>query len=131
MNTYRKHLLQKGSTIKQALERLDYLSHDAIIFIVDKENHLVGSLTDGDVRRGLLKKFTIDNLVDEIIQPNPKYIRKGERDINKIIEYRENNYKVLPVLDINNRIINVINFRELKSYLPIDAVIMAGGRGER
>lgn len=131
MNTYKKHLLQNGSKIRDALERLDILAKDAIVFIVDQDNHLVGSLTDGDVRRGLLKGFSIDHLVDEIIQPNPKFIRKGERNINKVIEYRENNFKILPVLDKEDKIVNVINFRELKSYLPIDAVIMAGGRGER
>jgi len=57
LNTYKKHLLQKGSTIREALERLDFLAKDAIVFIVDQEHHLVGSLTDGDVRRGLLKGF--------------------------------------------------------------------------
>lgn len=131
MNTFRKHLLPKGSTIRQALERLDFLAKDAIIFIIDEDNHLVGSLTDGDIRRGLLKGYAIENLVDEIIQPNPRYIRKGDRDINKVIEYRENNFRILPILDKKDCIVNVINFRELKSYLPVDAVIMAGGRGER
>lgn len=131
MNTFRKHLLVKGSTIRQALERFNLLGKDAIVFVVDQNQNLIGSLTDGDVRRGLLKGFTIDNLVDDIIQQNPRYIRKGERDINKIIEYRENNFRILPILDRKDRVVNVINFRELKSYLPIDAVIMAGGRGER
>jgi len=131
LNTYRKHLLPSGSTIRLALERLNLLALDAITFIVDKENQLIGSLTDGDVRRGLLKGYSIDNMVDDIIQPNPKFIRKGERNINKVIEYREKNFRILPVLDKNDKIVNVINFRELKSYLPVDAVIMAGGRGER
>jgi dTDP-glucose pyrophosphorylase len=131
LNTFRKHLLAKGSQIRQALERLDILAKDAIIFIVDEHQKLVGSLTDGDVRRGLLKGFTIDNLVDEIIQSNPKFLRKGERDITKVIEYRENNFRIIPILDKEDRVVNVINFREIKSYLPVDAVIMAGGRGER
>lgn len=130
-SSYKKHLLPKNSTIREALERLDFLAKDAITFIVDEENRLVGSLTDGDVRRGLLKGYTIEMLVEDIIQPNPKFIRKGERNINKVIEYRENNFRILPVLDKEDRIVNIVNFRELKSYLPIDAVIMAGGRGER
>lgn len=131
MNTYRKHLLPQGSTIRQALERLDLLSMDAITFVVDEEFRLIGSLTDGDVRRGLLKGYTINDDVDKIIQPFPKYIRKGERNINKVIDYRENNYRIIPVIDKTDKIVNVINFREIKSYLPVDAVIMAGGRGER
>lgn len=131
MNTYKKHLLFSGSNIRQALVRLDYLAKDAIVFIVDDKNRLIGSLTDGDVRRGLLKGFTIDNRVDDIIQPNPRYIKKGDWDIQKVIEYRENNFRIIPILNKNNQVVNVINFREIKSYLPVDAVIMAGGKGER
>jgi len=130
-NSYTKHLIPEGSIIRNALERLNILGIDAIIFVVDKEGKLKGSLTDGDVRRGLLKGLTLEDRVEEIIQPNPKFIRKGDKDINKVIEYRENNYRVIPILDKNDKVVNVINFRELKSYLPLDAVIMAGGRGER
>lgn len=131
MNTFRKHLLKQGSTIREALARLDVLAKDAIIFVVTEDNKLKGSLTDGDVRRGLLKGVTIDQLVDEIIQPSPRFIRKGDHDLGKVIEYRENNFRVIPILDQYDKVINVINFRELKSYLPVDAVIMAGGRGKR
>jgi len=130
-NTYNRHLIKKGSSIKDALEQLDILAKDAIVFVVSYDNKLIGSLTDGDVRRGLLKGFSVNNSVDDIIQPFPRFIRKGEKNIYKIIELRENNFRIIPVLDKNDKIINVINFRELKSYLPIDAVIMAGGRGER
>ena len=75
--------------------------------------------------------FTVETKIDEIIQSNPRFIRKGQYDIQKIIEYREEDYRVIPVLDENDVVINVINFRYIKSYLPIDAVIMAGGRGQR
>ena len=131
MRSYRDHLLLESSTIKEALSKLDVLAKDAILFIVNESNKLIGSLTDGDVRRGLLKGITIEEKVTDIIQEEPKHIKKGEYDINKIIDYRENNYRILPVLDMDNRVINVINFRLLRSYLPVDAVIMAGGRGSR
>lgn len=131
MKSYKDHLIGVGSTIKEALVQLNILARDAIIFVVAEDNKLVGSLTDGDVRRGLLKGYGVDDLVDKIIQPEPRFIHKGERDISKVIEYRDNNYRIIPVLDKHNRVVNVINFREIKSYLPIDAVIMAGGRGER
>lgn len=131
MRNYKDHLIELGSTIKQALKKLDILAKDAILFVVDKESRLIGSLTDGDVRRGLLKDISIYEVVDEIIQSNPRHICKGERNINKIIEYREGNFRILPVLDKDEKVVNVINFREKKSYLPVDAVIMAGGRGTR
>jgi hypothetical protein len=131
MRSYKEHLILSGSTVKQALGVLNDLSQDAILFVVDENNKLIGSLTDGDVRRGLLNDFTVETKIDEIIQSNPRFIRKGQYDIQKIIEYREEDYRVIPVLDENDMVINVINFRYIKSYLPIDAVIMAGGRGQR
>jgi dTDP-glucose pyrophosphorylase len=131
LTTYKKYLLKQGSTVKEALAQLNILAKDAIVFIVTEDFKLVGSLTDGDVRRGLLKGVGIENLVDDIIEPNPRFLRKGDRDITKVIEYRDNNFRIIPILDKDGTVVNVINFQELKSYLPIDVVIMAGGRGER
>ena len=131
MRHYKEHLLLETTTIKEALKKLDVLAKDAILFIVDDADHLIGSLTDGDVRRGLLKGITIDHYVTDIIQINPKYIKKGDYDIAKVISYRQNNYRILPVIDASHKVINVINFRILRSYLPVDAIVMAGGKGTR
>ena len=131
MRPYKEHLILTGSTVKQALAMLNNLSQDAIMFVVDNNGKLIGSLTDGDIRRGLLNNYTVETLIDKIIQPNPRFIKKGDYNIQKIIDYREMDYRIIPVLDDQNCVVNVINFRKVKSYLPIDAVIMAGGRGER
>lgn len=131
MRIYKDHLILSGSKVKEALLLLNELSQDAILFVVDTDDKLIGALTDGDVRRGLLKGFTIDSVINEIIQDNPRYITKGENNLNKIIEYREGDFRIVPIVDENHKIVNVINFRNIKSYLPIDAVIMAGGRGQR
>lgn len=129
---YKKHLIIAQSSIREALEKLNILASDAILFVVDNNKNLIGSLTDGDIRRGFLKGHDISSKIEDIIQKNPKFIRKGERDINKVIEYRKNNFKILPVLaEHSNQIVNVINFRVINSYLPIDAVVMAGGKGTR
>jgi dTDP-glucose pyrophosphorylase len=131
MRPFKDHLILSGSNVKVALKALNDLSQDAILFVVDEKEKLVGSLTDGDVRRGLLKGHTIDSKVDEIIQPAPRYIKKGDYSIQKIIEYREEGYRIIPVVNEENIVVNVINFKHLKSYLPVDAVIMAGGLGQR
>lgn len=131
MRHYKEHLILKGTSIKEALEVLEKLSHDAISFIVDESDRLIGSLTDGDIRRGLIKGAELDQPVDDIIQSNPRFIRKSNQDIQKMIEYRANDFTIIPILDQQDRIINVINFGELKSYLPIDVVVMAGGKGTR
>ncbi len=131
MRVFKEHLIFKDANVKQALELLNVLAPDSILFVVDKEDKLIGSLTDGDVRRGLLNNFTLASPIDEIIQPNPHFVKKGDNDIQKIITYREKLFRILPVVDENMKVVNVINFRTIKSYLPVDTVIMAGGRGQR
>jgi dTDP-glucose pyrophosphorylase len=131
VSKFRKHLIFSGSLIRDALVQLDKLASDAILFVVDKENKLIGSLTDGDIRRGLIKGNTINDPIDIIIQSNPRFIRKGDSDIEKVIQFREKLFRIIPIIDNDNKVVNVINFREIKSYLPIDAVIMAGGKGQR
>ncbi|MBW8242638.1 nucleotidyltransferase family protein [Muricauda oceani] len=131
MRSYRNHLILSGSRIRQALIKLDELASDAILFVIDENNKLKGSLTDGDIRRGLIKGISIEDEVDSVIQPNPRYVVKGEQNIKEIIEYREKNFRIIPVLNGEGTIVNIINFRNIRSYLPVDAVIMAGGRGSR
>jgi dTDP-glucose pyrophosphorylase len=131
MLNYRNHLITAGTSIREVLKRLDVLASDAIVFVVDEDDKLKGSLTDGDVRRGLLKGVTIDESVNLIIQEHPRFIRKGARDVHQIIEYRSKNFRIIPVVDAEDRVVNIVNFRHMRSYLPIDAIIMAGGRGQR
>ncbi len=131
MHNYKNHLILKGSSIKSALTKLNELASDAILFVVDRDEKLLGSLTDGDVRRGLLKDLGTENIVDDFIQKQPKYIKKNNYKIDDIIALRMGNFKIIPVIDSSNKIINILNFRFQKSYLPVDAVIMAGGRGSR
>lgn len=128
---FKRHLIIEDKKVLEALARLDKLASDAILFVVDSENKLIGSVTDGDVRRGFLKGLSVDHRIKDFAHPNPKFIRKNSYSLDEIVRYREGNFKVIPIIDDEDTIINVINFRLQKSYLPVDAVIMAGGRGER
>lgn len=131
LSNYKKHLILSGISIRHALSQLTTLGIDAILFVVNEYDQLIGSITDGDVRRGLIKGISIDDTIDTILREDPKFILKTESDIQKIIRYREDNFRIIPVLDHNKKIVNIINFRILRSYLPLDAIIMAGGRGQR
>ena len=120
-------MIDANSDVKEALQQLDNLASDAILFLVDKNIKLLGSLTDGDLRRGFLKGLGFENHLKEFVQPSPKFIKKGEYDLNVIIELRKKHFSVFPVVNSDMEIINVVNFKSQKSYLPIDALIMAGG----
>lgn len=131
MEPFKKHLIFQSTPIRIALEQLELLGLDAILFVVNSVNELIGSLTDGDVRRGLIQGKTLDHHVDEFMNESPKWINKDDYRIEDIIELREKSITLIPVINSSRYIVNVINFRLLKSYLPIDAVVMAGGRGSR
>ncbi len=131
MRSYNNHLIKRGSAIKQAMAQLNELAADAILFVVDDNNKLLGSMTDGDVRRGFLRGLSFENKVEEFIQANPRYLVKDKYDLQQVIDYRKNNFRIIPILDAGGHVVNVINFRFLKSYLPLHAIVMAGGRGER
>lgn len=131
MHPYYKHLAHIDTSIRQALELLDQLASDAIIFLVDDENKLLGSLTDGDLRRGFIKGLGFEDHLSKFIQPNPKFIQQGKYNLKEIIALRAKFFTIFPVVDAQMKIINVVNFKHQKSYLPVDALIMAGGRGER
>ena len=131
MKIYKNHLIHSNSKVKEALYLLNELSIDAILFVIDKNEKLIGSLTDGDIRRGLIDGYNIESNINNFIEKNPKYISKKVNSLEKIIEYRKLGYKILPVLDENRKVVNIINFRKTLSYLPVDAVIMAGGKGTR
>jgi CBS domain-containing protein len=83
MSSYKRHLIITGSLIKHALIQLDELSTDSILFVVDNDQRLIGSLTDGDVRRGLINGVSLENRIDDIVQRNPRVIKKGNTDLYK------------------------------------------------
>jgi dTDP-glucose pyrophosphorylase len=126
-----KHIASINLPVREALKKLDQLASDAILFLVDDENKLIGSLTDGDLRRGFIKGLNFDDHLLSFIQTNPKYIQQGKYNLTEIIALREKNFSVFPVVNNLMQIVNVVNFKHQKSYLPVDALIMAGGRGER
>lgn len=131
MSSLDKHTVLKNTSVREALIKLDILASDAILFITDNDKRLIGSLTDGDLRRGFIKGLGFENSLLDFIQPNPSYVMEGEYKLDKLEDYKARNFKIIPVLNAAQQIISIINFREQSTVIPADAVIMAGGAGKR
>ena len=131
MKNIKKHIISKDISVREVLSRLDQLASDAILFLTDDQLTLIGTLTDGDIRRGLIKGLNLETRIEDFVINKPKFFRKNEFDLSVVKEWRAKNFRIIPVLDSEDRIIDIVNFRLQKSYLPIDAVIMAGGKGTR
>jgi len=131
VKSIQQHLITNQSSVRKVLTRLDKLASDAILFIIDDNKRLIGSVTDGDIRRGLIKGLGLEDEITKFIQADPKFFRQGEFDLVQMQEWRVRNFKIIPVLNTKEQIVDIVNFRVQKSYLPIDVVIMAGGKGMR
>lgn len=93
---------------------------------------MMGTLTDGDSRRALVSGVSVDDCVEKVMHRNFNYLRKGVNDdAAHIKEQRLLKMTLVPILDDNDHILEIINLDKYHTRLPIDAVLMAGGKGER
>jgi len=128
----KRYIIFSSVTILDALKALDGASHDwQTLFVVDEAERMVGTLTDGDIRRGLIAGVTLSAPVSEIMHTNFKYVLEGQNDAQLLKEYRAKQIYFIPVLDESGHIVNVYNLIKYHNILPVDVVLMAGGKGER
>lgn len=129
-----RHIIQYEQTIQAALERLSNLGRDTTLIVVDKASILRGTLTDGDIRRGLLSGCSLSDKVIMISNKNPQYLYYGKHfDFKKFLELKSNGqYRILPLIEFQTKkVLEVINLNNQKSKLPVTAILMAGGEGKR
>ena len=128
-----RFILNSKASVRDAIKLINSIAiPNMALFVVDDNNKLLGTITDGDIRRGLLNGLEIDQNVLNFSNTNFKYIVKGENNFEKIKNYKSKGIRFIPTLDIDNgTILNFVDLDLIKSILPIDVVLMAGGIGER
>ena len=127
------HTVSQEITLLEALERINSLAPDPLVlFVLDEEDRMVGTLTDGDSRRALISGASVNDPIVKIMHRNFNYLRaEGIEDVSELRRQKEMKMKLVPVLDKDMHIVEVINLEKYKTRLPVDAVLMAGGKGER
>lgn len=126
-------VISDKSTILDALKKIDEYSSfgTRILFVEDKDKKICGSVSDGDCRRGLIRGNQLNSSICEIMNRNFTYLKKGDYDIEVISRIRKLDLKYVPELTSQGTLHAVRDFSDGKSYIPVDAVLMAGGKGER
>ncbi len=129
-----RHIIDGNATVRETLTALNELSGDSMtLFAVDDAGKLIGSVTDGDIRRALIAGHTTEDKVHDIAFRKYIYLTSDASPDEKyrIVAYaREKRINLLPVTT-DGRLTDIVDLRKLKSAIPADAVLMAGGRGER
>ena len=134
MNNNTDNTLYSDASILDALKALECSAEfNYTLFIINRENRtMVGTLTDGDIRRYLVRG---GGLADKVLSAmNRQFLFLSQEYSSMLYEiqrFRNKGVNILPVLDKQKHILNVFNLKHYKSILPVDAVLMAGGKGER
>jgi dTDP-glucose pyrophosphorylase len=132
MKQWRKALVNPDASLEQAIEVLDKAAL-RIALVVDDSGILLGTLTDGDVRRALLKHLPLDTPVNKVMNANPKTAAQGWTK-SRILALMEQ-YEVLqlPLVDNEQKVVGLANLHDLLNQHRYDnpVFLMAGGLGTR
>ena len=127
--------VNENTKIKKALEKLRQTGFKCMI-VTNKNNQLLGTLSDGDIRKALLKKQSIFVNIKNYYNRKPKFLYQHEKDDFKFKNLSKNNdYGLIPIVNKNLVIKDILsknNFlykKKISSNIPV--VIMAGGKGTR
>lgn len=131
-SSLQKYLISGESNVRAALESLNRLSGDGAmtLFVVGNGGRLTGSVTDGDIRRALLRGLSLDSKVTDVMNTNFLYGRRDATLNETIRRAKKLGIVLLPVID-KDIPVEIIDLRQVSAAIPVDAVLMAGGRGER
>ena len=130
--SYKHLIISENQTIFDALQRLNEIRDVSrlILFVSSKNGSIIGTITDGDIRRSLAKSKDLDKKVSEICFRDFVYKEesKGFIELNSL---RNQNIKMLPLLNKDKTLSRIIDLDKTRSIVPLECMIMAGGRGKR
>jgi dTDP-glucose pyrophosphorylase len=129
---WRKALLMVDVTIKDAIRNLDETTFQ-IVLVTDRDGILLGTITDGDIRRGLLQGLSLDSSIEPIIKHDPLVAPPQMDRETSLLVMRANGIRQLPVVDDQKRVVDLFLMKELlrPHRRPNSMIIMAGGKGTR
>lgn len=126
-------VINHNRTILDALKQIDRLSTDnnLTLFVIDDNNKLCGSLTDGDIRRFLARGGSLCDYVVDAMKINCTHVSESKSLVSQLREIKKAGIRKVPCVNSKGQITTIYDLVHYKSHLPIDAVLMAGGKGER
>lgn len=139
INDYTKILIRKNAIIKEAMKQLDKTA-EKILFVVDKDNRLIGSLTDGDIRRWILKDGDLGAKAEEVCFKETYFVHDNydleivkEEILRRKIVYVPvvNREKIINEFIVWDKLFDGKVIRKATEKINADVVIMAGGKGTR
>lgn len=119
-------------SVKQVLEIIDS-GAKGIAIVVDRDRYLLGTITDGDVRRALLSGINLDDNLKKIIHKNPVYATENMKKEEIKYLFIKKAVKEIPIVDKNKKVIDLVSIIDvlIPDGKENSVIIMAGGLGTR
>jgi dTDP-glucose pyrophosphorylase/CBS domain-containing protein len=134
MPAWQKVLLPQTASVFEAMQVINEVRILRVVFVVDAQNKLVGTITDGDIRRGFLRGLTSTSSAREVMNANPIYIDDSVKDASvKLAMMRAKDIEQLPTINARGEVVSVDTMASLNQQQkrPEEVVLMAGGFGSR
>lgn len=126
-----KQIISENSSLLEALGKLNSLPGGAMtLFAIDADGHLTGSLTDGDIRRALIAGAAVGDSVSVAMNRHCHSVC-GFVEPERLRALRASGITLVPVVDADGRVVEIIDISGRRTRLPLRALLMAGGKGER
>jgi len=138
-NKLEDFIIGLDSSIIECMKKIDQ-NHNKILFVVDKVSRIIGSVTDGDIRRSVLAGEKLDNSITNSFNVNPVKVERNYDILSIKRIMLEKKIECVPVVNENDKIIELLFWNQLfgepvvdehKKQINASVVIMAGGVGKR
>lgn len=135
----RKYIVEQDMDLRDVMKRMD-ANQGGVVFVVNKSEQLVGSITNGDVRKRLMETGNLYACASEVMNTSPKVLKQDQMDEIMVMFEKFGIITALPVVDKENKIQDIVfrveidsrekEIRKTKLY-GVPVIIMAGGKGTR
>ena len=132
LDLWRDSIVKINTPIKVAIERLNKVGIK-IALVLDDDYRLLGTISDGDFRRGILSGLSLENTVEKIMNKNPRTVSEGAGRLEILKVMTDTKILQIPIIDKNSFVVGLHLWDDISvqaKYSNI-MVIMAGGKGSR
>lgn len=120
INIY-KYISYPNNTIFDALKTIDE-NKKGFLIVIDQEMHVLGILTDGDIRRSFLEGFNVSDKIDCIFNSNFEYVTANSEFDEIINKFKSSKVNFLPIIEDQNKLVNIITKKQFHILLMEDIV---------
>jgi dTDP-glucose pyrophosphorylase/predicted transcriptional regulator len=130
--SWRDSVIRADTPIKVLIEQLNTVGIK-IALVLDNSEHLLGTVSDGDFRRGMLRGLTLQDSVEKIMNTSPRTVKENSSRLDVLNLMEKTKILQIPIVDNKNKVIGLHLWDEISAKTKYSnvMVIMAGGKGSR